>query len=348
LTSFKSNSICVIFDQLTVYRGGVTEDVVDIGASGTFWFKIQYEYDGLEFTEDHGRVFLEESIPMKWNNVTNRWEYFCIYNNVGRRSLSIKSINDDFYGITTTLDRVKSQSIEWSASLTISLEPSTILSDFKVDIEGKLSYLNGTGIPDESLLLAFSVTSGESWNDISSVTTSENGSYNLVWLPIATGNYLVKSQVISSEVFNQTAFAVISYQGKYAFSVSSNSTVSDMIFNSTRNQLSFVVDGPSKTIGYADVAVSRELVQDISTLKVVIDEDDIDYSLSSTDESWIIHISYQHSKHMIIVTLSEIISRPFIQTPLGIGLLIIGVIAVIAISVIYLRKQGIILSSKKL
>ena len=113
---------------MKIYKGGVSNNRIDVGTTGTYWYKIQYAYDGLEFTDDHGTVFLEESIPLNWNNSANRWEYSCIYNTIGDRAYSVETINDKFYGISALLDQVGSQSIDWSADLSIVLSSSSTLS----------------------------------------------------------------------------------------------------------------------------------------------------------------------------------------------------------------------------
>ncbi|MFQ6115951.1 MAG: PQQ-binding-like beta-propeller repeat protein, partial [bacterium] len=76
--------------------------------------------------------------------------------------------------------------------LSISLSSSTSYIAFKVEIRGNLTS-NEIGVTEASILLSYSVTGGQSWNDITLVNTSADGSYFAIWMPPATGNYLVRA-----------------------------------------------------------------------------------------------------------------------------------------------------------
>lgn len=71
----------------------------------------------------------------------------------------------------------------------------------------------------------------------------------------------------------------------------------DLSFDSANVQLSFSVTGPSGTAGYADVCVSKSLVDDPSTVQAFIDGNLVNFTVSSAEDSWILHFSYHHSSH---------------------------------------------------
>ena len=77
------------------------------------------------------------------------------------------------------------------------------------------------------------------------VNTASNGSYSTVWMPFATGNYLVRAKWISYSTYpgsNVTVNLVVaSFEEQNVFSVLSNSTVTGLAFNSTSRELSFSV-----------------------------------------------------------------------------------------------------------
>ena len=54
---------------------------------------------------------------------------------------------------------------------------------------------------------------------------------------------------------------VTSENGQSDFSVESNSTVTDLAFNSASQELSFTVSGPSGTTGYVDAYKAKSLME---------------------------------------------------------------------------------------
>jgi len=104
---------------------------------------------------------------------------------------------------------------------------------------------------------------------------------------------------------NTITLSSMPYQDQYVFSVESNSTISALTFNSTANELSFTASGPPGTLGYARVFISKELVANISDLKVYVDETRVDYVATPTDDSWLLYFVYEHSTHNIVVVIPE-------------------------------------------
>lgn len=87
------------------------------------------------------------------------------------------------------------------------------------------------------------------------------------------------------------------------FSVSSNSTITNLFFDSTSKELSFNVAGDSDTSGYANVYIAKNLVSDASLISVYLDGNKLDYSVIATEDSWILHFTYSHSSHDVTVKL---------------------------------------------
>jgi hypothetical protein len=108
-------------------------------------------------------------------------------------------------------------------------------------------------------------------------------------------------------IYSQTSVAVnlaITLDAEEnVFSVTSNSTITSLAFNSTSRILRFSVKGDSCTIGYADVYIGKALVQEFDSIYVYVDGDRIDYAATSTDDSWLLHFIYNHSAHTVTVSL---------------------------------------------
>lgn len=231
----------------------------------------------------------------------------------------------------------------YPAVLTLSLNPPTSLLGFKVSLNGTLK-LNESGIGNVPILLSYSVTGEQTWNDMTVATTSSDGSYSAVWIPAATGTYVVKATVgnatfASPEIFR--SLSVTSFMD-HVFSVSSNSTLSALAFNSTTRELRFNVSGPSGTRGFVDVTIAKNLVADITSLKVYLDGSSMNYTAMSTPDSWLLHFAYSHSTHSVRIDIGSEPSldpTPFMEDPLRMGLLSIGIAVAIAVPLLVLRRK---------
>ena len=158
--------------------------------------------------------------------------------------------------------------------LTIDLGTSTALIGFSVSINGRLSDYKNTGLNGAQILLTYSNTGEAPWNTITTINTTADGSYSALWMPTATGTFVLKATYQGNETYpNTNSFvnlAVIAYEAKNVFSVVSNSTVSALAFNSSSNVLSFTVSGPSGTSGFANIQVAKSLVGNIANLKIYL------------------------------------------------------------------------------
>jgi len=248
--------------------------------------------------------------------------------------------------LTTSLtsDMVWSPSINCilPTSLFTSLSSSTSYFGFKIEINGNLT-CNEVGLSETPILLSYSVTGGESWNDITFINTDSNGGYSAVWMPPATGNYLVKATWTGNATYPGTTttinLAVIPFEEQNVFSVTSNSTVSALAFNSTSRELSFTVTGPSGTPGYVNVYIAKSLIDNIADVKVYLDGDQLNYTVTSLDDSWLLHFTYSHSAHKVNINLGL---TPFIPpqliTPLSLSILALALTVATILLIFKIRK----------
>jgi outer membrane protein assembly factor BamB len=204
------------------------------------------------------------------------------------------------------------------SDLSLSLESQTSFFGFNVNLNGILK--SGTTLIDKAtILLSYSIAGGQTWNDITTVQTSSDGSYNAVWLPAATGTFLVRASYQGVYPYQSSEaslnLSVIPYNNQYVFAVSSNSTVSALAFDSSSNILTFTVSGPSGTTGFVDMQIAKNLVANIANLKVYLDGNTLDYTATSTANSWLLHYSYSHSTHSITVNLGATVTTTPNPTP---------------------------------
>jgi uncharacterized repeat protein (TIGR02543 family) len=192
------------------------------------------------------------------------------------------------------------------AVLTVSSESYTTYSDFNIKINGALTG-NGVGLPLTGVLIYLSVNGGQSWDVLSYVNTDANGEFSVSWKPSVTGEFLLNATWSGNSEFSAASdlvnFAVTPFEEQSVFSVTSNSTISGLQFDSETNELGFSVTGPSGTSGYTVVVIPKSLVSDISAITVTMDGNAIDYDYTSKTDSWRIVFNYQHSTHQVVLNL---------------------------------------------
>jgi regulation of enolase protein 1 (concanavalin A-like superfamily) len=243
----------------------------------------------------------------------------------------------DYFRLTST-----DQPPKPTPTIDISSKSSTSFSGFKVQINGNLAF-NSTPLSNEPILLSYSVTGGKSWQDLTLTYTGSDGSYSAEWRPSVTGNYLVKALFEGNDIYLETSvienLAVTSYAEENVFSVGTNSTISNLFFNSTSKALSFSVTGPSNTSGYANVYIAKGLIQDVSGVRIYLDGIKLDYSAISTEDSWLLHFIYNHSTHEVTVDLAS-------STQLG-GIQLDNWVIYIVIAVVVIAIVGVIIALKR-
>ncbi len=194
--------------------------------------------------------------------------------------------------------------------------PST--AGFYVKLNGALAY-NGTGISGTGVTFSYSATGGATWHDLAYVITGDDGNFSAVWMPSASGNYVIRgtwfSDGVYSGVTNTMNFSVAPNSQNDMFSVSSNSTLSSLSFDSATSRLSFSVSGETGTTGYVQACIPKTLLADTSKLQVSLDGQEIPYHTFTQGETWIITIEYTHSTHSVVMALGSSATPTPTQTP---------------------------------
>ena len=81
--------------------------------------------------------------------------------------------------------------------------------------------------------------------------------------------------------------------------VISNSSVSGLIFDSTKGLLNFTVSGPTGSYGFFDATIAKSLL--FGQPIVMIDGVEHPASVSEDADFWYIHVTYSHSEHHITI-----------------------------------------------
>jgi parallel beta-helix repeat protein len=223
---------------------------------------------------------------------------------IGDTPYTIDSQNIDHYPLMAPVNAPTPP--EASINPYLTARPSLIGSQIK--IEGTLSY-GGTSISFAALQISYSVDSGTSWNEIGIVNTDVNGDYSATWLPPDIETYQIRvswqGNTTIPKTFTVVYLLVAASQTNDLISVGSNSTITLFNFNADTQEITFNVSGPSETTGYVKIYISKTLFQNVTEATVYLDGEQIDYTTSSTDESWILYFVYSHSTHNVAVKLAN-------------------------------------------
>jgi hypothetical protein len=274
------------------FTGNHLEYVNDNRIYDNEWHQVVIEVQGSSVD-----VYFDQELVLQWSGVLNRTYGGLGFSGSNGMVEASWHLIDNFSISARNLQK---------PSLAVSCTSSTSYSGFNVQIDGSLT-LDGNGVSNVPILLSYSVNGGKSWDDLTLVNTAFDGTYSATWNPSVTGVYSIRAVYEGdADVLGSSAgvnFSVTQDAEKNAFLVNSNSTVSSLSFNSTSKTLTFCVNGESGTTGYADVHIAKTLVQNAQGFDVYLDGNKLDHTVSSTEDSWILHFTYSHSTHSITVNL---------------------------------------------
>ncbi|MCW4001333.1 MAG: InlB B-repeat-containing protein [Candidatus Bathyarchaeota archaeon] len=234
-------------------------------------------------------------------------------------------------------------------SLSFYCASSTTSSGFKVNIDGALVY-NQIGLSGSGILFAYSANGGQTWHDLAYLITGDGGNFSAVWMPSASGNYLIKGTWLGDDAYapltTAISFAVTpsNNEDDNVFSVSSNSTLSALNFDSEADQLGFTVSGPSGTVGYVQICIPQSVMPVVANLKIYLDGQEVPYHTYAENNAWIITTEYTHSTHSVVMALDGS-SAPLIGdvsesmlVPILVGVVVVSLLVAI-VSVVLMSRQ---------
>jgi parallel beta-helix repeat protein len=218
-------------------------------------------------------------------------------------------------------------------SLSILTNCSSTLDAFKVEVKGTLLDIYSGRLKGETIVLSYTFAGIGIWTPITSDSTDDLGEFRIVWFPPATGNYMLKAEWSGNSthfgVSSTIAVSTIPYDNQYVFTVESNSTISDLIFDQNSGHLSFGVSGENGTTGYTRVTIAKSLIVDVTKIKILVDGLEYNYTVTELNDSWVLLFTYNHSVHQVEVDLQAAI--PEFPSFLMVALFMTGtVLAVVA------------------
>jgi hypothetical protein len=250
---------------------------------------------------------------------------------VRKQQWTVTSVNCS--GITTYMQTVQNPSIIWDQIQITNggtIKKSSILGETAtIWFQALYEYDNDI----------FDNTNGDLYVNGSKMSWSTtNNRWEYYYTPTAPGSKtFIISKVYDSSygltAINDTAGAQTINVLFSPFSIISNSTITELSFNSTTKIISFRVSGPPRTTGFTNVTIAKTLIANISTLKVYLDGSEITYTTFDIDYYWLIHFTYNHSTHKVVIYLSSSNTDLPHRVPLETIITLSGIaIAIIAIT----------------
>ncbi len=120
------------------------------------------------------------------------------------------------------------------------------------------------------------------------------------------------------------------------FSIKSNSTISDIGFNEKTSDINFTASGPSTTTGYVNATILENLMPEAENIKVYLDGNQINYSLTSNENSWGLSFAYNHSVHRIAIVFASQLPIPEFSSWFALPL---TMIVTLAVTVYFKRRK---------
>lgn len=214
-------------------------------------------------------------------------------------------------------------------NISISTKTSDISAGSSVDVFGTLTDKDGLPLVNRTVVLSYTFLGANSWIPISSDQTDEQGKYNIQWISAASGTFTLKTEwsgdLTHTVVSNTTNLSFLPYKDKQAFVFESNSTVTALAFDNQTSTLSFNVSGLPNTTGYIKVTIAKSLQGNGENLQAFIDGKQLNYSVSSIEDSWVYDFSYSHSTHQIILRVTN---SATLQQPIGDQVILVLIIVI--------------------
>jgi hypothetical protein len=203
-----------------------------------------------------------------------------------------------------------------------------------VDFNGVLTTTTGEPVQGKSVIFSYQVPGVSAWNAITSVTTNVAGAFSGSWLPTATGNFIMKAEWQGDDSYSGASDArnisVTRPTGQSLVFVESNSTLSSLSFNSSANEVSFTVSGPTGTAGYVRFLVSKTLMGNLTEFKAYMDGNETTFTVTEQGDMMVLYFEYHHSSHAFTISQS---ASPIPEFPSWVLLpLAVASVAAVAVS----------------
>jgi len=342
LTAFQQTTpdIYVIFDRITVVVYGTDDARRDVNTEATFYLTLEYEYDSSSVVDGIG--YLNGSLPLTWSSANSRWEYKTTNPSVQKLTVHLASVDGNTHGITALNPSAsdKTISVIWDRIRITdggtTRETLTLGETATIWFKAKYEF-------DETTFTSANGTLYLNGNQMTWSTTNTRWEHTYTANTIGTATFMISTVFDSSQgltTINDTVGAKTITVWSMPFSIISNSVITELVFNSTSKAITFTVNGTTGTTGYTNVTIAKTLIENATDIKIYLDGNEIERTVTSTEYTWLIHFTYTHSTHKVIIQLCSLNINP----PPGFSLkatavAVIGTITALAATIFLARKK---------
>ena len=131
LVNVNSNYQDIIWDRIEFFQSGVLDERIDVNSVGETWWRVRYQYDGVEIDDTKGlSALLNGSKTLVWDGLATRWRYQEISVSVQGIGYEIASASESIYGLTQWVVTASNTTIIWDQILVVSYSAD----DSRIDI----------------------------------------------------------------------------------------------------------------------------------------------------------------------------------------------------------------------
>jgi hypothetical protein len=324
------NNLFTFEDDLVVYSASVDDSRINPSQPITFTGTLYYQGTTIPPEDTSGiiaKVNLENSLKGSTTNIGVDGIFSIEVNgelNVGQYSYIVYATTDENtvqnQTINVIVDRIiildggaTKETITLGESTTIWFTASYEHDETTFDSTNGILYLNGEPM---------------TWSLI-----NERWEYNFTANVTGTITFTITAVLDTSQgltTINDIVGAKTINVLSMPFAIISNSTITELTFDSTTKTITFKVSGPEGTIGYTNVTIAKTLIQNIGELTIYLDGNQITYTFFSTEYTWLIHFTYTHSTHKVTILLTPLNNNsqpvPYLETAAAFGGILIAII----------------------
>ena len=125
LSIFECNSVECIWDTIKITQSGASKYSCNIGEEVEVWFYAEYAYDSKPFTGEDGQLYINGE-EATWTE-SDSWVSKVSSDSSAKLSVSVNSINDDRYGLSSFSSMVDDVEVEWNKTSVPGFQPLSIL-----------------------------------------------------------------------------------------------------------------------------------------------------------------------------------------------------------------------------
>jgi len=286
-------------EYIVIDKSFISDERADVGSIQTVSFHAKWNNNGSDVI--WGSIYVNGT-----EHITNNtgWISFTVTSSqIGEQEWTITAVNCG--GVTAYIQTAPNPTIIWDCIQIINggaTKESAILGE-TVTIWFQATYEYDNKIFNNANGILYVNNMPMTW----SIT---NNRWEYQYAPDAPGTKTFTISEVQDNTYGLTAINDVAGTQTITvwstpFSIISNSTITELAFNSTTKTITFTLSGPHGTTGYTNITIAKTLINNITNLTIYLDDHQIEYLATATEHTWLIHFTYTHSTHKVTIQLTQ-------------------------------------------